>query len=93
MTKAELVDAIAKATNMTKAASEKSLGAFVSAVSGALAQGEKVTLVGFGTFEVTSRAARTGRNPQTGKQIKIAAAKTPKFRPGKQLKEQVAKKK
>jgi DNA-binding protein HU-beta len=93
MTKAELVDAVAKSANMTKAAAEKAVGAVISSVTGALAKGDRVTLVGFGTFEVTTRKARTGRNPQTGKEIKIAAAKTPKFRPGKALKDQVAKKK
>ena len=93
MTKAELVDAVAKSANLTKAAAEKAVGAFISSVSGALAKGGKVTLVGFGTFEVSSRKARTGRNPQTGKEIKIAAAKLPKFRPGKALKDAVAAKK
>ena len=93
MTKAELVDAVAKSANLTKAAAEKAVGAFISSVSGALVAGGKVTLVGFGTFEVASRQARTGRNPQTGKEIKIAAAKLPKFRPGKALKDAVAAKK
>jgi DNA-binding protein HU-beta len=93
MTKAELVEAVAKSANLTKAAAEKAVGAFISTVSGALKKGDRVTLVGFGSFEVASRKARTGRNPQTGKEIKIAAAKVPKFRPGKALKDAVAKKK
>ena len=93
MTKAELVDAVAKSANLTKAAADKAVGAVVSAVSDALKKGDKVTLVGFGSFEVSTRKARTGRNPQTGKEIKIAAAKVPKFRPGKALKDAVAAKK
>jgi DNA-binding protein HU-beta len=93
MTKAELVEAVAKSAKLTKAAAEKAVGAFIGAVGDALKKGDRVTLVGFGTFEVSQRKARTGRNPQTGKEIKIAAAKVPKFRPGKALKESVAKKK
>lgn len=93
MTKAELVEAVAKSANLTKAAADKAVGAFIGAVSGALKKGDRVTLVGFGTFEVSSRKARIGRNPQTGKEIKIAAAKVPKFRPGKALKTAVAAKK
>ncbi|GAB4303438.1 MAG: HU family DNA-binding protein [Desulfuromonadia bacterium] len=90
MTKAELVDAVAKSAGITKVAAEKAIGAFVDAVTGALAKGNRVTLVGFGTFEVTTRKARTGRNPQTGKEITIPAAKLPKFRAGKTLKDTVA---
>ncbi|AJE02326.1 HU family DNA-binding protein [Geobacter pickeringii] len=93
MTKAELVDAVAKSANLTKAAADKAVGAFIGAVSDALKKGDKVTLVGFGSFEVSTRKSRTGRNPQTGKEIKIAAAKVPKFRPGKALKDAVAGKK
>jgi DNA-binding protein HU-beta len=93
MTKAELVDAVAKSASLTKASAEKAVGAFITTVSGALKKGDRVTLVGFGSFEVASRKARTGRNPQTGKEIKIAAAKVPKFRPGKALKDAVTKKK
>lgn len=89
MTKAELVDSIAKSANLTKAAAEKAVGAFIGTVTEALTKGDKVTLVGFGTFEVASREARTGRNPQTGKEIAIAAAKTPRFRPGKGLKDEI----
>lgn len=90
MTKAELVDAVAKSSGITKVAAEKAIGAFVDAVTDALAKGDRVTIVGFGTFEVTTRKARTGRNPQTGKEITIPAAKLPKFRAGKTLKDAVA---
>jgi DNA-binding protein HU-beta len=93
MTKAELVEAVAKSASLTKASAEKAVGAVITTVSNALKKGERVTLVGFGSFEVASRKARTGRNPQTGKEIKIAAAKVPKFRAGKALKDAVAKKK
>jgi DNA-binding protein HU-beta len=93
MTKAELVDSVAKSAGLTKAAADKAVAAFISSVSAALKKGDRVTLVGFGSFEVSSRKARIGRNPQTGKEIKIAAAKVPKFRPGKALKTVVAAKK
>ena len=86
MTKAELVEAVAKSAGLKKAEAEKAVGAFISSVSAALKKGDRVTLVGFGSFEVTSKKARTGRNPQTGKEIKIQAARVPKFRPGKDLK-------
>ncbi|ABB31840.1 HU family DNA-binding protein [Geobacter hydrogenophilus] len=90
MTKAELVDAVAKSAELTKAAADKAVNGVIEAVTAALKKGDKVTLVGFGSFEVATRKARTGRNPQTGKEIKIAAAKVPKFRPGKALKDAVA---
>jgi len=93
MTKAELIDAVAKSANLTKASAEKAVGGFIAAVTDSLKKGDRVTLVGFGSFEVSTRKARTGRNPQTGKEIKIAAAKVPKFRPGKALKDSVAAKK
>ncbi len=93
MTKAELIDAVAKSAALTKASAEKAVGGVISAVTDALKKGDRVTLVGFGSFEVSTRKARTGRNPQTGKEIKIAAAKVPKFRPGKALKDAVASKK
>lgn len=89
MTKAELVDAIAKSSKLTKVDSEKALSATISAVIGALKKGDAVRLVGFGTFEVTKRAARKGRNPQTGKEIQIKASKSPKFKAGKTFKEAV----
>ena len=91
MNKSELVAAIAAKTGDSKVAAEKNLNAFVGAISDALAEGEKVQLVGFGTFSVKERAARTGRNPQTGKAIKIAASKVPAFSAGKALKEKVNK--
>ena len=93
MNKTELVDAIAKETGLSKKDSEKAVKAFTDAVSAELKKGGKVQLVGFGTFEVTKRAAREGRNPQTGKTMKIAASKAPKFKPGKALKDLVNKKK
>ena len=93
MTKADLVNAIAEQAGLSKADAEKALIAFTGAVTKALKAGEKVSLVGFGTFSVGQRAARTGKNPQTGKAIKIAAAKTPKFKAGKALKDAVNKKK
>lgn len=92
MNKAELVEAIAKETNLSKKDSEAALKAFVEIVGKELAKGEDVSLIGFGTFSVGERAARTGRNPRTGEEIKIAAAKTPKFKPGKALKDLVNKK-
>lgn len=87
MNKTELVAAIAEKTELTKKDSEKALKAFIDVVSEQLKKGEKIQLVGFGTFEVTKRAARTGKNPQTGKTIKIAACKAPKFKAGKALKD------
>ena len=89
MTKAELVEAVAKSASLPKSAAEKAVSAFIDSVSSALKQGDRVTLVGFGSFEVSSRQARTGRNPQTGKEINIAEAKVPKFRPGKALKDAI----
>ncbi len=92
MNKAELVEALAKKTGATKKSSEASLNAFVDVVSETLKKGNKVQLVGFGTFEVRKRAARKGRNPQTGKELKIPASKAPAFKAGKALKEVVNKK-
>ena len=89
MTKAELVTYIAKEAGITKANAEKALDAFIKAVMEALSKGEKVTLVGFGTFYVAERAERRGRNPQTKEEIIIPACKVPKFKPGKLLKEKV----
>lgn len=91
MTKSELVAAIAEKTGLTKKASEEALGAVVDTISDALTKGEKVQLVGFGTFEVRERAERTGINPQTREKITIAATKTPAFKAGSALKEAVAK--
>lgn len=87
MNKTELVAAIAEKTNLTKADSEKALKAFTEVVAEELKKGEKITLVGFGTFEVSERAAREGRNPLTGETINIAASKSPKFKAGKALKD------
>ena len=91
MNKAELVDAMAKQTGATKKDTETSLNAFVDVVTKELSKGGKIQLVGFGTFEVRKRAARKGRNPQTGEEIKIPAAKTPAFKAGKALKEDINK--
>ena len=87
MNKAELVAAIAEKTELSKKDSEKALKAFIDVVTEELKKGEKVQLVGFGTFETAKRAAREGRNPQTGKTMKIAASVAPKFKAGKALKD------
>jgi DNA-binding protein HU-beta len=89
MTKAELVAKIASEGSITKSQAEKALDGFVSAVSNALAGGDKITLVGFGTFSVGTRAQREGRNPRTGEKIKIPASKVVKFKAGKTLSEKV----
>jgi DNA-binding protein HU-beta len=89
MTKADLVSKIAGAGSITKAQAEKAVDGFVAAVSQALSSGEKVTLVGFGTFSVGSRSQREGRNPRTGEKIKIPASKVVKFKPGKSLSDKV----
>ncbi|MFA7279214.1 MAG: HU family DNA-binding protein [Sterolibacterium sp.] len=87
--KSELIDQIAKSADISKAAAGRALDAAVGAVKASLKKGQMVTLVGFGTFYVGKRAARVGRNPRTGATIKIKAAKTPKFRAGKALKDAV----
>ena len=89
MNKTELVAAISEKTELTQKDSEKALKALIDVVAEELKKGEKVQLVGFGTFEVSERAARTGKNPQTGAEIKIAACKAPKFKAGKALKDAV----
>ena len=89
MTKAELVGRIACEGGITKSQAEKAVDGFVSAVSAALASGDKITLVGFGTFSVGSRSQREGRNPRTGEKIKIPASKVVKFKAGKTLSEKV----
>lgn len=91
MNKQELISAIAENANLSKKDAEAALGAFVAAVQDALKKGDKVQLVGFGSFEVRERAARTGRNPQTGAEMKIAAAKVPTFKAGKALKDLINK--
>lgn len=87
MNKTELIEHIAKQTDLSKAAATRALEATLGAVRSTLKKGGSVTLVGFGTFAVSKRAARTGRNPRTGTEIKIKSAKVPKFRPGKALKD------
>ena len=87
MNKTELVAAMAEQTNLSKKDAEAALKAFIDVVSEELKKGEKVQLVGFGTFEVSERAAREGRNPQTGETMTIAASKAPKFKAGKALKD------
>ena len=89
MNKSELIDAIADSADISKAAAGRAIDAFVDSVTGALKDGDQVTLIGFGTFSVKDRAARTGRNPQTGAEIQIAAAKIPSFKAGKALKDAV----
>ncbi len=89
MNKTELVAAMAEKAELSKKDSEKALKAFIDVVSEELQKGEKIQLVGFGTFEVSERAARTGKNPQTGAEIKIPASKAPKFKAGKALKDAV----
>ena len=89
MNKSELIEVIAKQADISKAAAGRALDSAVAAIKQSLKKGNDVTLVGFGTFSVGKRAARTGRNPRTGAAIKIKAAKVPKFRPGKALKDAV----
>lgn len=89
MNKSDLIDAIAVGADISKAAAGRALDAVVGAVGKALKKGDTVSLVGFGTFYTSARAARTGRNPRTGAEIKIKASKVPKFRPGKALKDAV----
>ncbi|RRJ84901.1 nucleoid-associated protein HU-beta [Aestuariirhabdus litorea] len=89
MNKSELIDAIAASADIPKAAAGRALDAMVDSVTNALKSGDQVVLVGFGTFSVKDRAARTGRNPQTGQPIEIAAAKIPSFKAGKALKDAV----
>ncbi|GAA3914034.1 DNA-binding protein HU-beta [Litoribacillus peritrichatus] len=89
MNKSELIEAIAESADINKAEAGRALDATISAITGALKEGDQVALVGFGTFAVKDRAARTGRNPQTGAPIEIAAAKIPGFKAGKALKDAV----
>jgi DNA-binding protein HU-beta len=89
MNKAELVAAIADKTELSKKDSEKALKAFIDVIAEELAKGEKIQLVGFGTFEVSERAAREGRNPQSGEPMNIPASKAPKFKAGKALKDMI----
>jgi DNA-binding protein HU-beta len=89
MNRADLVTRISKDAEITKRQAEKALNALVDSVQEALSKGDSVTLVGFGTFSVMSRAARKGRNPQTGREIFIPSSKTPKFKAGKSLRESI----
>ena len=90
MNKSELIEAIAHGSNVTKADASRVLEAFTNTVTEELMKGGEVAMIGFGTFSVAERAARTGRNPQTGAEIKIAASKGPRFKPGKGFKDKVA---
>jgi DNA-binding protein HU-beta len=89
MNKAELIEAVAKVTEMTKADTERAIDAVIDVVTKNIKKKDGVKLVGFGTFAVSSRKARVGRNPQTGEEIQIPARKVPVFRPGKELKDSV----
>lgn len=89
MNKSELIDAIAASADLSKAGAGRALDAMVDSITDSLKEGDQVTLIGFGTFSVKDRAARTGRNPQTGAEIKIAASKVPGFKAGKALKDAV----
>ena len=89
MTKADLIEKMAQDADISKAAAEKALKSFIEAVTKTVKKGNKVALVGFGTFSVSKRAARKGRNPQTGATIKIAARKVPKFKAGQAFKDAV----
>lgn len=92
MNKTELVSSVAEKTELTKKDAEKAVNALFASIEEALAKGDKVQLVGFGTFEVRERAARKGRNPQTGEEIEISAAKLPAFKAGKSLRDVVSSK-
>jgi DNA-binding protein HU-beta len=89
MNKADLISKVAELSDLTKKDATKAVDAIFDAITGALKAGDKVQLVGFGNFEVRTRSARTGRNPQTGQEIKIKASKVPAFKPGKALKDSV----
>ena len=89
MNKGELVESMANAANISKAGAERALTGLLDAITSALSKGDKVTLVGFGTFSVSKRSARQGRNPQTGAAIKIAARKVARFKPGSKLADSV----
>jgi DNA-binding protein HU-beta len=89
MTKAELIEKVASDTKVSKAEAGRMLNSVIDSMTSALSRGDSVTLVGFGTFSVSSRAARTGRNPQTGAMISIPASKVPRFKAGKALKDRV----
>jgi DNA-binding protein HU-beta len=92
MNKSELIDAIANESGLTKVDATKALDAAINAITGAVAGGDSVALIGFGTFKASARAAREGKNPKTGEKLSIAATTVPKFTPGAKFKEAVAKK-
>jgi len=92
VSKRDLIDSVAKTTGISKTNTESVINEVLSSITGALKKEKRVQIIGFGTFKTVSRAARNGRNPSTGKEIKIPASKTTKFSPGKQLKEEVNKK-
>ena len=89
MNKSELIDAVAEAADLSKADSARAFDAVIEVITNAMKEGDQVSVVGFGSFLVRERSARTGRNPQTGAEIQIKAAKVPAFKPGKALKEAV----
>ena len=89
MNKAELIDAVADAADLSKASAGRSVDAAIDAITNSLKKGDNVTIVGFGTFSVRDRAARTGRNPRTGEEIQIKASKVPGFKAGKALKDAI----
>lgn len=89
MNKSELVESVANAAELPKASAQRAVEAVFEAISGAMSSGDSVSVVGFGTFSVSDRQARTGRNPKTGENIEIAACKVPKFKAGKSLKDAV----
>lgn len=89
MNKAELIDAMAESAGLSKADAKRALDGFVNATTDALKKGDRISLVGFGSFSVSERAARTGRNPQTGKEIQIAAKNVVRFKAGSELSEKV----
>ena len=89
MNKSDLINEVANTTGLTKAKSSEAIDAVINAIEGSLAKGEKVTLIGFGSFETTKRTERTGRNPKTGEEIKIPAKTVAKFKPGANLTKQV----
>ncbi|HCI52558.1 MAG TPA: integration host factor subunit alpha [Gallionella sp.] len=91
MNRKELIDALANKTGSTKIVAEQNIAALIEVIGETLASGDSISLVGFGTFEVRERAARTGRNPKTGAELKIAASKVPAFKPGATLKSAVNK--
>ncbi len=90
MQKKDLIESVAAKTGIAKTGTEQAINALLETITDSLKDGDKVTLVGFGTFSVSERAGRTGRNPQTGEAIEIPPSKVPKFKPGKGLKDQIA---